>query len=110
MLRHILTNLLNNAFKYSSNTNEAPLIRISYTHAWWFITISDKGIGIDETEITKLGEPFIRGSNVGEIEGTGLGLMTIKYFTDHHKGAFRVRSKKNKGTIVTIRFSYDLKK
>lgn len=110
MLRHILTNLLNNAFKYSSNTNEAPLIRISYTPAWWFITISDKGIGIDETEITKLGEPFIRGSNVGEIEGTGLGLMTIKYFTDHHKGALRVRSKKNKGTIVTIRFSYDLKK
>ncbi|WP_439504961.1 ATP-binding protein [Sediminibacterium sp.] len=110
MLRHILINLLNNAFKYSVNTTVAPLIRVSYTPSWWFITISDNGIGIEEADINKLGEPFIRGSNVGDIEGTGLGLMTIKYFTEHHKGFLRVRSKKNKGTIVTIRFSYNLNK
>jgi len=110
MIRHILINLLSNAFKYSNNTEEAPLIRISYTPNWWFITVVDSGIGIEEEDIVKLGEPFIRGSNVGDIEGTGLGLMTIKYFTDHHRGSFRVRSKKNKGTMVTIRFPYDMNK
>lgn len=110
MLRHILANLLNNAFKYSSNTTASPIIRISYTPMWWFITVADCGIGIELDDIVKLGEPFIRGSNVGEIEGTGLGLMTIKYFTDHHRGVLRVRSKKDKGTVVTIRFPYDINK
>lgn len=110
MIRHILINLLNNAFKYSSNSKEAPLVRVSYTAKWWFITVVDCGIGIEQEDIIKLGEPFIRGSNVGDIEGTGLGLMTIKYFTDHHRGSFRVRSKKNRGTIVTIRFPYDMNK
>lgn len=110
MLRHILSNLINNAFKYSSNTITPPIIRISYTPMWWFITVADCGIGIELEDIVKLGEPFIRGSNVGDIEGTGLGLMTIKYFTDHHRGTLRVRSKKNKGTVVTIRFPYDINK
>jgi PAS domain S-box-containing protein len=110
MLRHILANLINNAFKYSSNTTTSPIIRISYTPMWWFITVVDSGIGIELADIEKLGEPFIRGSNVGDIEGTGLGLMTIKYFTDHHRGVLRVRSKKNKGTVVTIRFPYDINK
>ncbi|MBT9484159.1 ATP-binding protein [Sediminibacterium sp.] len=110
MIRHILINLLNNAFKYSANSKESPIVRVSYTRSWWFLTVVDCGIGIEEEDIIKLGEPFIRGSNVGEIEGTGLGLMTIKFFTDHHRGSFRVRSKKNKGTIVTIRFPYDMNK
>lgn len=110
MIRHILINLLNNAFKYSANSKESPIVRVSYTRTWWFLTVVDCGIGIEEEDIIKLGEPFIRGSNVGEIEGTGLGLMTIKFFTDHHRGSFRVRSKKNKGTIVTIRFPYDMNK
>ncbi|HLD54142.1 MAG TPA: ATP-binding protein [Sediminibacterium sp.] len=110
MIRHILINLLNNAFKYSANSKESPIVRVSYTRSWWFLTVVDCGIGIEEDDIIKLGEPFIRGSNVGEIEGTGLGLMTIKFFTDHHRGSFRVRSKKNKGTIVTIRFPYDMNK
>jgi PAS domain S-box-containing protein len=110
MIRHILINLLNNAFKYSADSIDAPVVRVSYTKMWWFLTVVDGGIGIEEEDIIKLGEPFIRGSNVGDIEGTGLGLMTIKYFTDHHRGSFRVRSKKNKGTIVTIRFPYDMNK
>lgn len=110
MLRHILINLLNNAFKYSANSKESPIVRVSYTKAWWFLTVVDCGIGIEEEDIIKLGEPFIRGSNVGDIEGTGLGLMTIKFFTDHHRGSFRVRSKKNKGTVITIRFPYDMNK
>ncbi|HQS25020.1 MAG: hypothetical protein B7Y11_02565 [Sphingobacteriia bacterium 24-36-13] len=110
MIRHILINLLNNAFKYSTNSNKAPIVRVSYTPMWWFLTVVDCGIGIEQEDIIKLGEPFIRGSNVGDIEGTGLGLMTIKYFTDHHHGSFRVRSKKDKGTVVTIRFPYDMNK
>lgn len=110
MIRHILINLINNAFKYSTNSITAPTVRVSYTPTWWFLTVVDCGIGIEQEDIVKLGEPFIRGSNVGDIEGTGLGLMTIKYFTDHHRGSFRVRSKKDKGTIVTIRFPYDMNK
>ena len=52
----------------------------------------------------------MRGGNVGEIEGTGLGIMTIKFFVDHHGGFLRVRSKRNKGTMFSIRFPFDSNK
>lgn len=110
MLRHILSNLLSNAFKYSSESTINPAIRVSFTKQHWFVTVVDAGIGIEEEDLVRLGEPFVRGSNVGEIEGTGLGLMTIKFFVDHHNGLLRVRSKKNKGTMVSIRFPFDSNK
>lgn len=110
MLRHILSNLLSNAFKYSSNSKIDPLIRVSFTKQYWFITVLDAGIGIEEDDLVRLGEPFVRGGNVGEIEGTGLGIMTMKFFVDHHGGLLRVRSKRNKGTMFSIRFPFDSNK
>lgn len=110
MLRHILSNLLSNAFKYSCHSTINPLIRVSFIKHYWFITVADAGIGIEEDYLSRLGEPFVRGANVGEIEGTGLGFMTIKFFVDHHNGILRVRSKKNRGTIVSIRFPFDSNK
>lgn len=110
MLRHILSNLLSNAFKYSSESSVDPLIRVSFTGQYWFVTVVDAGIGIEEDDLVRLGEPFVRGANVGEIEGTGLGLMTIKFFVDHHNGSLRVRSKKNQGTLVSIQFPFDSNK
>lgn len=110
MLRHILSNLISNAFKYSSDSTVDPLIRVSFTGQYWFVTVVDAGIGIEEDDLVRLGEPFVRGANVGEIEGTGLGIMTIKFFVDHHNGFLRIRSKKNKGTMVSIQFPFDSNK
>ena len=45
-------------------------------------TVKDLGIGIPDADLPKLFEAFHRGSNVGEIPGTGLGLVIIKRCAD----------------------------
>lgn len=108
MLRHILMNLLTNAFKYSPTTPLPPRIRISFSKYYWYISVQDCGIGISKEDLKAIAQPFVRGSNVGDIEGTGLGLMTIRYFTDQHQGIKMIKSTLGKGTVVTLKFPYQI--
>ena len=108
MLRHILTNLLSNAFKYSPLTPVAPILRISFSKNYWYLTVIDEGIGISTADQKVICNPFVRGSNVGDIEGTGLGLMTIDFFTGQHDGVKMLRSAPGKGTMVTLKFPYHI--
>jgi PAS domain S-box-containing protein len=109
MLRHIIINLLNNAFKYSPTSSVAPKLRIRFSENHWYITVVDRGIGISAEDQKAIHSPFVRGSNVGDIEGTGLGFMTIVFFTEQHNGFKLLRSRLNEGTIVTIKFPYQIK-
>jgi len=54
----------------------------------------------------KLFQPFARGENVGLIEGTGLGLVIVKYFSEQHNGLINIKSQINKGTIISLTFPY----
>ena len=110
MLRHILTNLLSNAFKYSPASPISPLLKIRYSKKYWYITVLDRGIGISQEDQKAICNPFVRGTNVGDIEGTGLGLMTIQFFTDQHSGVKMLRSTPGKGTIVVLKFPYHIEK
>jgi len=40
--------------------------------------VADEGIGVPEAERARIFEPFVRGSNVGQIGGTGLGLNIVR--------------------------------
>jgi len=54
--------------------------------------VIDEGIGIPEAEREHVFEPFARGSNVGQISGTGLGLNIVKRYTKswrHHRTVCR---------------------
>ena len=66
------------------------------------ISISDKGIGIPESDLSNLFQPFYRAGNAADIQGTGLGLSIVKDFIDEHKGQIFIISEVNKGTTVTI--------
>ena len=102
LLRHILTNLLNNGVKYSaagstvhlSARREGPMA---------VFTVTDEGIGIPEADLPRLFEAFHRGSNVGDIPGTGLGLVIIKRCVDLHRGSIQVKSKPGEGTTFSVR-------
>jgi PAS domain S-box-containing protein len=102
LLRHILLNLLTNAVKYSE-----PGQRVSF-HACGNgqtleLVVTDHGIGIPESEQTRLFEAFQRGSNVGNRHGSGLGLVIVKRCVDLHGGNIKVESKPGVGTRVTVR-------
>lgn len=105
MLRHILQNLIDNAFKYSSN-KQPPKLRLRYGKTNVTISIVDNGIGIFNDDILKLFASFSRGRNVANIAGTGMGLVVVKYFVDQHAGNINIRSTLGLGTVFSIKIPY----
>jgi signal transduction histidine kinase len=99
LLQIALYNLIDNAFKYSNA--EVELI-ISKTQSDFIISISDKGIGIPDSDLPKIKSPMFRGANVKSIPGAGLGLSLVHRIIEFHKGGVEIRSKLNKGTTSQI--------
>jgi signal transduction histidine kinase len=102
LLRHILSNLLSNGVKYSPAGTSVRFTGKREGRDAVF-KVQDRGIGIPEADLPHLFEAFHRGSNVGEIPGTGLGLVIIKRCADLHGGSIRVESKSGEGTTFTVR-------
>jgi PAS domain S-box-containing protein len=102
LLRHIFTNLLTNAIKYS-DPGEAVRFEIGRSGPDTVCTICDQGIGIPEADLEWLFNPFHRGGNVGDRPGTGLGLVIVKRCVDLHGGKIKVESIPDAGTSVTLK-------
>ncbi len=103
LLRHIITNLLTNAVKYSPQAKEVNFNLKGDLHQATF-SIQDGGIGISIEDQQQLFESFHRGKNVSNIPGTGLGLAIVKKSVDLHQGTISVESQLEVGTtfIVTL--------
>jgi PAS domain S-box-containing protein len=102
LLRHIFTNVLTNAVKYS-DAGRVVQFEIVCAGADIVCTIRDQGIGIPEADREWLFNAFHRGRNVGDRPGTGLGLVIVKRCVDLHGGNIKVDSKLGEGTSVTVR-------
>jgi PAS domain S-box-containing protein len=102
LLRHIFTNLLTNAVKYS-DAGRVVWFEIGFDEAEIVCVIRDQGIGIPEADREWLFNAFHRGHNVTDRPGTGLGLVIVKRCVDLHGGEINVESKLNEGTTVTVR-------
>ena len=105
LLRHILGNLLGNAFKYSPAGGRVGLNVVSELTEL-VIEVSDQGIGIPSSDIPKLFETFHRAGNVGNISGTGLGLAIVKRAVELHGGKIEVDSRVGEGTRFTVRLPH----
>lgn len=66
------------------------------------IELSDNGIGMDQTMIQKLFEPYFTTKDLG----TGLGLVIAKKFIEEHGGQISVKSALGKGTAIIVKFHY----
>lgn len=102
LLRHIFSNLLTNAAKYSPAGSEASfLIRREDGDAVFIV--EDKGIGIPKDDHSRMFEAFQRATNVGEIPGSGLGLLIAKRCAELHGGSITFVSEPGLGTVFTVR-------
>ena len=103
LLRHILTNLLSNAVKYSPPGSTVSLLLAERDGEEAVIEVGDQGIGIPLEDQARLFESFHRASNVGNRQGTGLGLVIVKKAVELHGGTISIDSKVDAGTRISVR-------
>ncbi len=89
LLHHILSNLVGNAARYSPPGTRVS-VQLALEAEAYTLTVTDEGIGIPAAERERIFEPFVRGSNVGQIGGTGLGLNIVKRYTELMGGRIEV--------------------
>jgi signal transduction histidine kinase len=103
LLKRAVTNLLDNAVKYSAPG--APVVlRLQQEDGMAVIRVEDQGQGIPEEDIPFLKEPFFRASNAVGIPGTGLGLAIANEAMQRMGGNIAHSNRLGGGTIFTMRF------
>lgn len=101
LLSFIVKNLLFNAIKYSEPSQ--PIFCTISTHdERVLIGVQDTGIGIPNSELHLIFNPFYRASNASSIVGSGLGLYIVKNCVEIHRGSITVQSEPNVGTTFTV--------
>lgn len=103
-LRQVWVNLISNALKYSAK-KETPEIKISSieNNDEYIFSVSDNGVGFDETYANKLFKVFQRLHGPKEFEGTGVGLAIVEKIISKHGGRVWASGAVNNG--ATFYFS-----
>lgn len=91
----MIDNLLMNAMKYS---DKKTIIKIGMDGD--ILSISDSGIGMDETQLLRVYERYYQGDN--KKEGEGIGLALVKAYCDEEEIEIEIVSKKEVGTSVKL--------
>jgi PAS domain S-box-containing protein len=102
LVSHILVNLLGNALKYSP-PDSAVTCTATADGERLHLSVTDRGIGIPAADLPRLFESFHRGTNVGNIQGTGIGLHIVKECVELHRGSIEVESTAGAGATFHVR-------
>lgn len=115
LIKMALSNLINNAIKYTQEDGKVVLKVKNCTESL-SLSISDNGIGIPKDEMSKVFENYYRAGNISENnqEGSGVGLSLVKEIIQQHRGTISVESPSpigtaaNPGTKFLIKIPYHL--
>ncbi len=104
-LEIIFNNLLSNAVKYNKQGGRID-VNLSKEKGFVTVSVADTGIGMEQTDIEKLFEDFVRikSEQTKHISGTGLGLSIVKKIADLYGASVQVESKPGEGSNFIIRF------
>jgi len=99
-LEQVLTNLLDNAIKYTPEGGRVTISAVEKDHEEIQFAIEDNGIGIPREDIPRIFERFYRvdKGRSQELGGTGLGLSIVKHLVQAHGGTVWVESQFGKGS------------
>lgn len=99
-----VSNLVENAIKYNKKGGWVH-VSLNADHRFFYIKVSDSGMGIPEEDQKHIFERFYRvdKSHSREIGGTGLGLAITRSAIIMHRGSVKVYSNPGEGTTFTVR-------
>jgi len=102
-IEQVLTNLLNNAIKYSPQANKV-VIHVTTNQDYATISVQDFGIGIAEAYQQKIFERFYHIADPMEstFPGLGIGLYISREIIQRHNGSIWVESKKGEGSTFNV--------
>ncbi|KMQ59695.1 histidine kinase [Chryseobacterium sp. BLS98] len=114
-INQIFMNILGNANKFTENGQIDLTIateKIDENNISLITTVGDTGVGISESDLEKIFEPYYQGMISDKIDnfGAGLGLNLCKEIIELFNGDISVSSKLHKGTKVTFRINLNLNK
>ncbi|HEX3480793.1 MAG TPA: HAMP domain-containing sensor histidine kinase [Kofleriaceae bacterium] len=104
-IEQVLTNLVNNAIKYSPPGGSVR-VAIARRPDAVVITVADDGVGMSADEVDHVFDPFRRGAGAGAgagVPGAGLGLFVARRIVEAHGGEITVASTQGTGSTFTVR-------
>ncbi|MFM7407444.1 MAG: ATP-binding protein [Cuspidothrix sp.] len=115
LIRIVLDNLLENAWKYTQNSQEGIIefgevndleikelslvMNLEFPESYSIFFVRDNGIGFEETNAQKLFQPFQRLHSGECCQGHGIGLATVRRVIQLHGGKVWAKGEINKGAI-----------
>jgi len=107
-IKQIVLNLLSNAVKFN-DVGGRLTVRLKSVDGSYDLVVEDSGIGIDETELPNITDPFQQGNSHPHVsrEGVGLGLSIVDSLVVMHGGHMNITSRRGEGTVVTVHLPED---
>ncbi|MDX1327670.1 MAG: sensor histidine kinase, partial [Arenibacter sp.] len=99
----VLTNLLHNAIKYSSEDTEIA-IKVDLQPTKIIFHIIDQGIGIPEKALKNIFTRYFRAENALLIQGSGIGLNIVKKHVENIGGDIYFKSRLGEGSEFSVEF------
>ena len=100
LLKLAISNIVSNACKYSND--KLVNIAIESSDHILSVAITDQGIGIPQTDIQHIFEPFYRASNTNNYKGYGVGLPLSLNIIRLHRGSIAIKSQEGIGTEIKV--------
>ncbi|WDF56503.1 sensor histidine kinase [Mucilaginibacter sp. KACC 22063] len=104
-LSSVVTNLIENAIKYSQPCSEVN-VRLFKKDGQVYLMVADHGIGIADEEKTRIFDRFYRvgSEDTRNTKGTGLGLYIVKQVLDKHQATINVKDNQPAGSVFEVVF------